>query len=162
MKKKLIGGVIVLVLVMSMLSMSGCKLIQGEYYIEYITCLASRNLASNLSFFYIQASVVSTNQVSGKIIDWYVKIYNEADEEILSISMDDYEAMGLNLQVTRTPIQGYYSGTFSMVTDPAYPGDMYNGETPAKALVRLYLQDMNDYQTEVAFGGTIAFEEITE
>jgi len=162
MKKKLIGGVIVLVLVMSMLSMSGCKLIQGEYYIEYISCRASRDLVRDLSFFYFKASVVSTNQVSGKIIDWYVKIYNEADEEILLINMDDYETSGLNLQVARMPIQGYYSGSFTMITDPAFPGDMFNGETPAKVLIRMNIQDMNDYETELAFAGTIAFEEITE
>jgi len=162
MKKKLIGVGIVLLLMMSMLSMSGCKLIQGEYYIEYISSLASRDLAKNLSFFYIQAYVASTNQVSGKIIDWYVKIYNEADEEILTFSMDDHETMGLNLKVTRYPIQGYYSGSITIITDPAYAGDMYNGETPAKALIRMYIQDMNDYETEVAFAGNISFEETTE
>jgi len=160
--KKLTGGIIIVIMVASLLSMTGCKRIQGEYYIEYITSLASRNLTRNLTYFYVEASVASTNQVSGKIIDWYAKVYTAEDEEILEITKDNYEALGFNLVAQRTPIQGFYSGSLAVITDPAVPGDMFAGKTPAKVLVRVYLQDMNDYQSEAAFVGSVGFEEVTD
>ncbi|GEM_PF-2755772 len=162
MKNKLIRGLLLMIVSTAMVSTTGCKRIQGEYYIEYITSLASRDLVKNLTYFYVEASVASTNQVSGKIINWYVKVYTAEDEQILEITMDNYESLGFNLKAVRQPVQGFYAGSLAVITNPAFPGDMFDGKVPAKALVRLYLQDMNDYQSETAFIGAVGFEEITE
>lgn len=160
--KKLTFAMVILTLLVSMASMNGCKRIQGEYYIEYITSLASRNLVLDLTYFYVEASVASANQVSGKIINWYVKVYTAEDEQILEITMDNYESLGLNLKAVRQPVQGFYAGSLALITDPAVPGDMFGGKVPAKVLVRVYLQDMNDYQSEAVFVGSVGFEEVTE
>lgn len=160
--KKLTFALVILTLLLSMASMNGCKRIQGEYYIEYITSLASRNLVLDMTYFYVEASVASANQVSGKIINWYVKVYTAEDEQILEITKDNYESLGLNLKAVRQPIQGFYAGSLALITDPAVPGDMFGGRVPAKVLVRVYLQDMNDYQSEAVFVGSVGFEEVTE
>ncbi len=155
-------GIIILILGAILFTFQGCKLMSGEYYIDYITSRASRDNGAGLTLFYLQTSISSNNQISGKVADWSVRLYTAEDDLILEITSDNYESLGLNLVVQRTPIQTYYAGSLSMITNPAVPGDMFDGKTPAQVIVECRIQDMNDYEFDTKFIGAVAFEEITD
>lgn len=162
MKKRIAGGLVLLIMGVSFMTFQGCKRISGEFIIQYITARASRDQAKQLSLFYMEASIVSMNQVAGKVTNWAVRLYTAENELITEITSDNYESLGWNLVVQRTPVQPYYAGSLSMITNPAVPGDMYDGKTPAKVIVECDILDMNDYATTEKFAAAVAFEEVTE
>jgi hypothetical protein len=79
---------------------------------------------------------------------------------IIEINSENYQSFEFEIFVENIPIQVYISGTVRFTTRDFVPGDMFAGKLPKTVIFRCTVEDHNGYESKLADGAPINFEEI--
>lgn len=148
--KKIVGIATVFILIMGIMSMSGCKAKEGAFSFEpgyYLR--ADRDLTENLSSFVASVAIYADNGFAGTIVDWTFEIYDDEDEFIFEISLDNYESFWFPvvLDPFKTDIEPLESNglinLFANIHDTVetVPGDMFEERNPHTVVMYCTVRD---------------------
>lgn len=148
--KKIMSVALALVLLAGIVSLSGCKAKEGIFRFEPGYFMrADRDLTANLSSFLASVAIYADNNVRGDIVDWRFEIYDDEDEFIFEITMENYNSFWFPvvLDPFKTNIEPLESnGIINMFanihdTVTTVPGDMFEGRNPHSVVMYCTVRD---------------------
>lgn len=148
--KKIVVISMAFILLAGIMSMSGCKAKEGIFHFEpgyYMR--ADRDLTMNLSSFLASVAIYAENGVSGEVVDWSFEIYDDEDEFLFEINLDNYDSFWFPvvLDPFKTNIEPLESNAlinlFANIHDTVttVPGDMFDGKNPHSVLLYCTIRD---------------------
>ncbi len=169
--KKIIGLYMVVLMLAGIMTTSGCKAKEGIFRFEPNYFMrADRDLTKNLTSFLASVAIYADNNVRGEIIDWSFEIYDDEDEFIFEIGLDNYDSFWFPvvLDPFKTNIEplesngiiNLYANIHDTIT--TVPGDMFNGKNPSTVLMYCTVRDEKGNQQTLEAQMVVQFYQKSE
>ncbi len=157
MKKYIFIGITILSLFIFSIS---CKKKFGEFNLQQLSGNIVYNAVNNTSSLQLQVKGTTLNYIKGSFKKWYFVIYNSDNEELLKISDENYMNISSDIEVQKTDVDLYYDGFLIVKTTKNIPGDILNGGTPDRLLLRCTIEDQYGNKTEHVLMGLVQYFKI--
>jgi len=134
-----------------------CKKKQGEFNLQELNAQIFYYTQVDNSAFHFQVKGVTLNFVKGKFKKWYFTVYDEENNELFKISDENYLNIAPDIKIQNTEIDLYYTGFLIVKSESRIPGDIMNGKTPDRILLRCTIEDQYGNETELVSVGIVQF-----
>lgn len=155
-KKRSIWLLVILLVFFSV----SCKKKFGEFDLLQLSGKVSYFTISNTSAFHLEVKGVTLNYIKGNFKNWYFIIYNSEDEELFKISDESYMGISPDIEIQKAEIDLYFDGYLIVKTTKNIPGNIINGKSPDRILLRCTIEDQYGNETEIVTIGLVQYYEL--
>lgn len=152
--------IIPILLILLMFFSVSCKKKFGEFDLLQLSGKITYFTLSDTSAFHLEVKGVTLNYIKGNFENWYFTVYNSENEELFKISDENYMEISPDIEIQKVEIDLYYDGYLIVKTTKNIPGNILNGKSPDRILLRCTIVDQYGNEVEIVTLGLVQYYEI--